>query len=310
MVLAGGPDREREVSLVSGQQVAQALGQKGHEVRLRDIRPDDLSALEEFAAWRGDVIFLAMHGAWGEGGELQRVLEQRRLPYFGCRSEAAALCMDKAKTKDVLAAHGVPTPAYEVLEPGQPMTIPAPVVLKPLNEGSSIGVAICRTPEKAQRMRDELGEQYGTLMAEAFVTGMEMTCGVVGAPGTPTDPGSEIALPPVKIVPATEFYDYEAKYLRDDTEYVFDALSAEATDAVKRVALRSHQVCGCRHLSRVDFMVDAQGTPWVLEINTIPGFTTHSLVPKAAAKAGIPFADLCDRLARLALSDDAREAAA
>jgi D-alanine-D-alanine ligase len=305
MVLAGGPDREREVSLVSGEQVEHALRQGGHDVRRRDILPDDLAALDEFEAWSGDVLFLALHGAWGEGGQLQQIIERRGLPFFGCRADAAALCMDKARTKDALLAAGLPTPAYQTLGPGEPLAIPAPLVLKPISEGSSIGVHICRTDEQATRLRERLGVEYGTVMAEAFIVGTEMTCGVIGNPD-----GSETALPPVKIVPTTEFYDYDAKYLRDDTQYVFDALPAAVLDEVRRVALEAHRVCGCRHLSRVDFMVDAAGRPWVLEINTIPGFTSHSLVPKAAARAGIDFPTLCAQLAHLALRTATRDAAA
>ena len=308
MVLAGGPDREREVSLVSGQQVEAALLAKGHDVRRRDILPDDLSALDEFRAWRGDTLFLALHGAWGEGGALQRILDTRSLPYFGCRADAAALCMDKAATKDVLVRLGIPTPRYEVLEPGQPMTFKAPVVIKPLNEGSSIGVAICKTQEKADRMRAELGGQYGRVLVEEMIVGTEMTCGVIELPGTPGKSAHQ-ALPPVKIVPATEFYDYEAKYLRDDTQYLFDALPAAVLDEVKRQAVAAFKACGCRHLSRVDFMIDQAGRPFVLEINTIPGFTSHSLVPKAAAHMGLPFPELCDRLAHIAVQNAARDAA-
>lgn len=296
MVLAGGPDAEREVSLISGQQVAKALEERGHDVRLRDILPTDTAALDEFQQWRGDVVFLAMHGSWGEGGALQKLLEDRRLPYFGCDSKAGALCMDKAATKEVLIRHGLPTPPHQVVHRGETLAMPAPVVIKPLCEGSSIGVSICKDEAKAQRVLGEMLAKYDRVLVEKFIRGMEMTCGVIGGPR-----GDE-PLPPVQIVPATEFYDYEAKYLRDDTKYIFDIdLPQAALDRVKALALQAHAACGCRHLSRVDFMVEPDGTPWILEINTIPGFTTHSLVPKSAAHAGIAWLDLCERLARLAL---------
>lgn len=296
MVLAGGPDRERPVSLVSGEQVASALTQAGHDVRLRDVMPDDLASLDECTEWNGDGLFLALHGSWGEGGGLQKILEERRLPYFGCTAAAASLCMDKAATKERLRDHGLPTPDWQVLQPGDALTIPAPLVLKPLREGSSIGIAICKDDATARAKAAELGTQYGELLAERFVRGKEITVGVIGAPGRPDE-----ALPPVQIIPATEFYDYEAKYLRDDTRYVFDALPRPVLEELQRLAVASHAACGCRHLSRVDFLVDEGHRPWVLEINTIPGFTSHSLVPKSAAHAGLDFPTLCDRLARLAV---------
>ena len=296
MVLAGGPDRERPVSLASGQQVAEALSRGGHDVRLRDVQPDDLAALDEFEQWPGDALFLAMHGPWGEGGHLQRILDQRGLRYFGCRADAAALCMDKAATKDVLMRHDLPTPGYQVLDVGEPMTLPAPVVIKPLSEGSSFGVTICRDQPTADRVRQELGDEYGRLLVEQFVAGVEVTVGIIGGPN------ADEALPPVQIVPAAEFYDYDAKYARDDTQYLFDIdLPADVLDQVQRLALQAHRVCGCRDLSRVDFMIDRDHRPWIIEINTIPGFTSHSLVPKAAAHAGIAWEHLVDRLIRLAV---------
>lgn len=296
MVLAGGPDRERQVSLASGRQVADALVRRGHAVRLRDIGPDDHAALDEFTAWPGDALFLALHGPWGEGGGLQRILDQRNLPYFGSRADAAALCMNKAATKDVLAQHSLPTPAYQVVEDDQPLTLPAPIVIKPLNEGSSFGVTVCPDQPTADRTRRELAGQYRQLLVEQFITGIELTVGILGGPD------GDQPLPPVQIVPATGFYDYQAKYTRDDTQYLFDIpLPADVLDQIKRLALKAHTVCGCRHLSRVDFMVDRDARPWIIEINTIPGFTSHSLVPKAAAHAGIPWDTLVDRLLRLAL---------
>ncbi len=296
MVLAGGPDRERPVSLVSGEQVAGALRERGHDVRLCDVLPDDLAALDDFGRWGGDGLFLAMHGPWGEGGGLQRVLEARGLPYFGCTAAAAELCMDKAATKERLRAHGLPTPAWQVVDTADTLTLAAPLVLKPLREGSSIGIAICRDAAAAGAKKAELTAQYGELLAEQFIRGKEMTVGVIGAPGR----GDE-AMPPVQIIPATEFYDYDAKYLRDDTRYVFDALPPAVLGELQRLAVAAHAACGCRHLSRVDFLVDEDHRPWILEINTIPGFTSHSLVPKCAARAGIDFPTLCERLAHLAV---------
>ncbi|MEX0744986.1 MAG: D-alanine--D-alanine ligase [Phycisphaeraceae bacterium] len=296
LVLAGGPDREREVSLNSGSEVAAALREAGHEVRESDVLPDDVTALDAFNDWPGDVIFPVLHGRWGEGGGLQRLLDQRALPYVGCRATAAALCMDKAATKAVLDEHGLPTPAYETLRPGQPATLAPPVVVKAVNEGSSIGLSICHNTTDRNGAILTLGEQYAHLLVERYVAGMELTVGVIeDAAGQPE------ALPALEIVPAEGYYDYQAKYQRDDTQYRFDiALPAATLAELRRLALRAYEVLGVRHLGRVDFLVDAEHRPWLLEVNTIPGFTGHSLLPMAARQAGLPLPALVDRLVRLA----------
>lgn len=295
MVLAGGPDREQPVSLISGAQVNQALKQAGHEVLQCDIGPQDLSALDKFMDWQGDVIFPVLHGAWGEGGPLQSVLDQRSLCYVGCRSTAARAAMNKVQTKELMVAHRLPTPAYETLESGRRRTLAPPLVLKPPAEGSSIDIAICRDNRQARLARTRLGRRHAMLLAEAFIDGLELTVGVLEM-----EKGI-VALPPIQIVAATDFYDFEAKYDRDDTQYLFDIdLPQDVLDRARELAIRTHYVVGCRHMSRVDFVVDVHNEPWILEINTIPGFTTHSLLPMAAAQAGIPMLDLVDRLVRLA----------
>jgi D-alanine-D-alanine ligase len=295
LVLAGGPDRERPVSLRSGERVAHALREAGHEVRQSDILPDDLSALDAFEQWGGDVIFPVLHGSWGEGGPLQRLLDARGLRYVGCRAEAAELCMDKLRTKQVLAQRGLPTPAFETLRKGQVPTLPLPLVLKAPREGSSIDLVICRDSVALHAGLEDLYQRHRTLLAEAFITGKELTVGVIGRSG------SEQVLPPIQIVPATEFYDYEAKYTRDDTQYLFDIDEPPTVlSDVKAVALAVYRALGCRHLSRVDVMLDAQHRPWVLEVNTIPGFTDHSLLPKAARETGLAMPALVDMLVQLA----------
>ncbi|MEX2544296.1 MAG: D-alanine--D-alanine ligase [Phycisphaeraceae bacterium] len=297
LVLAGGPDRERDVSLASGQQVTDALTEAGHDVRQRDIAPDDLAALDEFADWPGDVIFPALHGRWGEGGGLQSILDERGLPYVGSRAPAAALCMDKHLTKQLLARHDIPTPEHELLEPDQPPTIGPPAVLKPVDEGSSIGMAICHDAAELEAARRELAPQYPSLMLERYVTGMEITVSVLETPGTY---GPE-PLPPIHVVPATAFYDYDAKYERDDTQYHFDIdLPGLVLAEIQRLALVVCELVEARHLARVDFIVDERQQPWILEINTMPGLTSHSLLPKAAAHAGLDMPAMTDRLARLA----------
>lgn len=302
LVLRGGPDRERPVSLQSGGQVAQALRDAGHSVIESDVMPDNLSAIENANADRVDVVFPVLHGPWGEGGPLQAILEESGLPFVGCKADAAARCMDKWAAKQVARELGIPTAEAEVLtSASQARTVKAPVVVKALDEGSSFGMAICHTEAEADAAVAELLGQYQQVMAERFIEGDELTVGVI-AGLDPSDPNLPGALPVIKIVPAADFYDYEAKYTRDDTQYLFDAEPPEVLQLVQDYAVRAFRGLGCRHLARVDFMLDAQKRPWLLEANTMPGFTSHSLVPKAAAEQGILFPELCDRLVRMAMS--------
>ena len=298
MVLAGGPDRERPISLESGHAVAEALCRVGHDVRRCDIGPHDLSALEAWERWRGDVVFPVLHGSWGEGGPLQQILRQRGIPHVGCGPQAARLCMDKHKAKLALVRHGLPTPAFELVTAPQQPAITPPLVVKAPCQGSSIDLMVCHDAERLGQARHELGH-HRVLLVEQFVFGKEMTVGVVAG-----DRGDQ-ALPPIWIVPGGDFYDFDAKYRRDDTQYVIDPhqinLSALVMDQLKQLAVKAHGVLGCRHMSRVDFIVDNQGQPWILEVNTIPGFTRHSLLPKAAAFSGLTLFELVDRLVGLAV---------
>ena len=299
MVLAGGPDRERPVSLKSGQSVSGALCQAGHEVRLHDIGPDDLSALEESTHWGGDVIFPVLHGPWGEGGALQAILDQRSVPYVGSTETAARLCMDKQTTKQALLKYDLLTPDSRLVRRGQTLGMHPPLVIKPLREGSSFGVAICHQQAEVGQALDRLFGEYDELLVETFIAGKELTVGVIDEPG-----GSQ-ALEPIEIAPTTPFYDYQAKYDRSDTRYLVGAeqidLPAAVLENMQQVAERTHRLLGCRHVSRVDFIVDRQHQPWILEVNTMPGFTDHSLLPKAAAHAGIPLSALVDSLVQLAV---------
>jgi D-alanine-D-alanine ligase len=298
MVLSGGPDRERDVSLNSGNEVAKALREAGHKVVQRDILPNNLSALDEFASLGCQVIFPVMHGSWGEGGPLQELLDARGVPYVGCRAPAAALCMDKHRTKAALVQAGLPTPAFELLTAAKRRTIRPPLVFKPLREGSSIDLAICEDAEQARRARHRLSTRYPELLAEQYIRGRELTVGVIA---DPTVEGGVRALPPIQIVPAVEFYDYDAKYDRNDTQYLFDIdLPEEVLSQIAMICIEAFTTLGCRHLARVDLMVDRQDQPWILEVNTIPGFTTHSLLPKAANHAGMPMPVFVDYLVRMA----------
>lgn len=289
-VLAGGPSAEREVSLESGAAVADALRRSGHRVRLADVSPDDLHALDAPA----DVIFPALHGAFGEDGTLQRILEQRGLAFVGSGSAASALAMDKAACKRRVAELGIPTPAYEVLDQARVPGIKPPAVVKPVDQGSSVGAHIARDAAALREAVRQTVEQFGRALVEAFIEGAEITIGML----------DDRPLPAIRIRPGRDFYDYEAKYRDARTEYCFDTgLEAAVLEQLATLSLRAFEHIGCRHLARVDWIVDAAGQPWFLEINTLPGFTSHSLLPKAAARAGIGFEALCDRLVRMALRD-------
>ncbi len=300
LVLMGGPDREREVSLKSGAAVAAGLLDAGHRV-IKHIMAGahDLAPLDAFLnAHPQGVVFPALHGRFGEGGELQWLLTSKNARFVGCRTEAAARCMDKAAAKAVLVDAGLPTPGSELLTRAAPTrTRPAPVVVKAVEEGSSIGLEICASDEAADAAIARLHRDYEELLVEDFIKGAEITVGVIEDASAPS--GLRM-LPPIQIVPATAFYDYDAKYLRDDTQYKFDtSLSETQVAEIAQLAARAFRILGCRHLARIDFMVDARG-PWFIEANTMPGFTDHSLLPKAAARAGLPFAALVDHLVRLA----------
>lgn len=303
LVLRGGPDRERDVSLDSGGQVAQALRDGGHTVYERDITPDDLSALSDGKQLGVQAVFPVLHGPWGEGGPVQAILEEAGFAYVGCQEAAARLCMDKWETKQALQELRLPTAEAELINKNDKRQLGAPCVVKALDEGSSYALKICHSDEDADAAVARLFEEHDRLMVERFVAGKELTVGVIeGLPDDGEPSEGPTALPPIHIVPAVEFYDYEAKYTRDDTQYHFDIdLDPACIQAVADTAKQAFETLGCRHLARIDFIVDDQFNAYILEANTMPGFTSHSLVPKAAKQMGLTFPDLCEHLVRLAL---------
>lgn len=292
IVLRGGPSAEREISLISGSAVAQGLREAGHDVYESDISPTDLSALDRPA----DVIFPVLHGAFGESGELQEILESRRLKFVGSGSRASRIGIDKVATKEVWRRAGLPTPPWKVVRAGDAMPeIEGACVVKAIGSGSSIDVFVCKAPTEAPAQAGEalraVLSRHPLAMVEAFVDGIELTVGIL----------EDSALPPIRIVPKGEFFDFEAKYKSSETEHRFDTGLPDAlVRQVQELALAAHRAVGCRDLSRVDVLVDRRSQPYLIEINTLPGFTPKSLLPEAAAKAGIPFVQLVDRLARRA----------
>ena len=300
LVLGGGPDAEREVSLNSAAGVAEALRNSGRwEVIAKTI---DRITLSELKALPGDVIFPVLHGAFGEGGPMQDLMEQDGRPYVGCRPAAARLAMDKMASKLAAARAGIPTAEACVLNvKDDACPLPLPVVVKPVHDGSSVGLHIVKCDKcwatAKPTVRDDVRAKPGrAYMAERFIAGKELTVGMLD--GKP--------LPIIHIAPADGPYDYEAKYTRNDTQYNIDpGLPAGVSDNVKGYAKKLFDMIGARHVSRVDFLLEPSGQSWLLEINTMPGFTSHSLVPKAAKHTGIEMPELCARLAEMAARDHA-----
>ena len=292
-VLCGGPSAEREVSLDSGRAVAGALRRRGHEVFVADIGPEQLEALDQPA----DVVFPALHGPFGEDGTVQRMLAERGLPFVGADATASALAMDKVATKEAVRAARIDTPAFEMWSAGTRAArrlpeLALPVIVKPVDQGSSVATTIVREPGAFLPAVEMALRQFGRALVEQFIVGEEITVGILGR-----EP-----LPPICIRPKREFYDYQAKYRDDATEYLFDAgYPARVFEQAQALSQRVFECLGCRHLARVDWMVDRVERLWFLEINTLPGFTSHSLVPKAAAHAGVCFEDLVERLVFMAL---------
>jgi D-alanine-D-alanine ligase len=299
LVLGGGPDAERAVSLVSSRAVADALGgvpgYRAHYAVIERISGAELGAMP------GRVIFPVLHGAYGEGGPLQDLLVADGRPFVGCGPLAARMAMDKLATKVAAARIGVPTAAcaaFNGADPGCPLAFP--VVMKPVHEGSSVGVHFARNAAEWERahglvLADQAAHpRRGYMIERAILGGRELTVGLIDGK----------ALAPIEIKPAVAFYDYEAKYHSDDTRYLTDPdLPSGVKPAIQKYAERLFAELGCRHLARADFILDSSGEPWLLEINTMPGFTGHSLLPMAAGHAGLSFGALAAKLVELAMRD-------
>lgn len=306
LVLAGGPDAERAVSLASAKAVAAALRER-YAVEYHEIDRPDAASL---AALPGDVVFPVLHGRWGEGGPLQDLLEADGRPYVGSGPRAARLAMDKLASKLAAARCGVTTAAAGVLNADDPTPpIDLPVVIKPVFEGSSVGLHICRDLDgwDAAVRAVRADGRTDVYMVERFVAGREVTQPLVEIEGVLT------AMPAVEIVPAAGSYDYAAKYERTDTRYVVGPeLPPGVAERMASASLAIARAMGVRHLARVDFILPAGiggCEPSFLEINTMPGFTATSLLPKAAATRGLDMPGLCALLVEAAATNNAPEVA-
>ncbi|HWR56144.1 MAG TPA: D-alanine--D-alanine ligase [Negativicutes bacterium] len=304
VVLMGGPSTEREVSLRTGGAIYQALSAMGCQVTTLEL---DRNVAAKLQAESPDVVFIAVHGKYGEDGVVQGVLDLLDIPYTGSGVLASALAMDKAMSKKIFLASGVPTPAATFFGAAERAAgsmalskdvladFALPVVVKAATQGSSIGVTIVDRPDTLAAAIDEAFGYSETVVVEQFIAGREVTVTVLGNERPE-------ALPIIEIAPKTGRYDYQSKYTKGATEYIVPArLAPEVYAALQKSAVKAHRALGCKGVSRVDFIVGPDGKFYALEVNTIPGMTETSLVPKAAAAAGMEFGDFLLRLIDLAV---------
>ncbi|STY91331.1 D-alanine--D-alanine ligase [Moraxella bovis] len=286
-VVCGGFSAEREVSLNSGRAVLNALLLKGVDAHHFDPQETDISNLREY-----DRVFNVLHGTFGEDGSLQGVLDGFKIPYTGCGVLASAIAMDKFRCRLVWQSLGLPNVPYVVLHDDSDFDaveadFGLPLFVKPASEGSSVGVMMIEETGGLAKAYPKLKQYHGEILAEKAITGGEYACSLLG----------DDVLPSIRIIPKGKFYDYEAKYLRDDTVYQCPSdLTSEQEREMGELAKRAFSAMGGRGWSRVDFLKSDDGKLYVLEINTVPGMTDHSLVPMAAKEAGIEFADLCVKI--------------
>ena len=290
-VLMGGPGSEREVSLATGRGVSKALRSLGAEVVEIDVRSENFQLPRDV-----DLAFNTIHGTFGEDGQLQRILDRRGIAYTGDGVSGSEIAFDKIHTKQKFQEHGITTPSWEVIHPGERPTIPLPIVVKAPRQGSTVGVIIVKNGSEIDSAIREAAKYGRELLIEKFVSGRELTIGILG----------DQALPILEIIPKGGFYDFNNKYpflnpqAGGGAEHVCPAnIDAEKTKEIQALSLRAFRSAGLQVYARVDAILSETGQPFILEINTIPGMTEASLLPEAAAAAGIGYDDLCARIIAL-----------
>jgi D-alanine-D-alanine ligase len=304
-VLMGGASAEREISLLSGNGVLQALRSKGVDAYAFDPAERELSELKKEGFAR---CFIALHGRFGEDGTVQGALELLGIPYTGSGVMASSIAIDKVMTKRVWMAEGIPTPRYKVLHQGNferheaieiPDALGLPLIVKPAREGSSLGVTKVMGYSGMTEAVDLAGQLDADILCEECIEGDEVTCPVIG------DGADARALPVIRIVAPEGNYDYQHKYFTDDTHYLVPSgLPAGEEETIQALVLKAYRVLGCRGWGRIDVMIDSKTRkPYLLEINTSPGMTGHSLVPMSARAAGTSYEDLCLQILSLAALD-------
>jgi len=298
-VLAGGVGTEREISIQSGNCVAAALKQTPISVIQADITPDNLAILDDCSI---DVFFLALHGRFGEDGRLQQILEDKQLCYTGSGPEASRLAFDKMASKKAFLSAGVAVPPAVTFSANADWPLPDEqlkkmgdmFVVKPVTQGSSFGISIINDMKKVPAIAAECLTEFGDCMVEKFVPGSFFTVGIL----------LDQALPIIEVQTERSFYDFDAKYADKHTKYLFDTISDVAMAAnIKAAALDCFSALGCRHFARVDFILADDGIAYALELNSIPGLTSHSLLPKAAQDAGLSMSELCVKIVEAAVAE-------
>jgi len=290
-VMMGGLSREREISLKTGKAILKALTEKGYTVTAIDVGED---IGEKLVRGKIEYAFLALHGRFGEDGTIQGMLELMRIPYTGSAVLASALAMHKIMAKKFFLCEKIPTPRFEVFQREEikkglqrKISLPLPVVVKPAREGSTIGISIVRKEEELIPAFKKAMEYDEEILIEEFMKGKEITVGIL----------EDIPLPMIEIVPKSGFYDFHSKYTKGETQYILPArISREKYLYAQEISLKAFQTLGCSGVARVDLMTDENENPFVIDVNTMPGMTETSLLPKAASYAGIPFEDLVERI--------------
>ena len=287
-VIMGGPSAEREVALASGRRVAEALAERGHSVASLDWTGADQNLWADLRRERVEVTFVALHGTLGEDGCIQGLLECAGIPYTGSGVLASALAMDKVASRRVFMEESIETPRWTVYQgPADVARIGLPLVVKPSREGSSVGITFVRDESQLDPALQLAQRLHGVVLLEELVVGREIEVAVLDG----------VVLGDVEIRPAGEFYDYAAKYQRTDTQYLVPApLSAAERQLCHDLARRAHLALGCAGVTRTDLLLSSSGRAVCLEIDTLPGLTDRSLVPKIAAQAGLDFPSLCERI--------------
>jgi D-alanine-D-alanine ligase len=277
--------------LRTGKAILRALTEKGYQALAIDVSQD---IAETLIKEKIDIAFIALHGRFGEDGTIQGMLELMRIPYTGSGVLASALALHKIMAKKFFLCENIPTPTYEVFQreeieknPPRTTSLPLPLVVKPAREGSTIGVSIVRKEEELVPALKEAGKYDEEILVEEFMKGKEITVGIL----------EDIPLPIIEIAPKSGFYDYHSKYTKGETEYIIPArIPREKYLYAQEVSLKAFQVLGCSGCARVDLMTDEDGNPFVIDVNTMPGMTETSLIPKAAGYAGISFEELVERI--------------
>jgi len=303
LVLMGGWSEEREVSLKSGKAVYNGLKQAGYDVVCMDLNRENIGDIIKI---KPDVVFIALHGKFGEDGTVQGYLELAGIPYTGSGVEASAVCINKALSKKIFTYEGIPTAPYmlvtqailtdEIVEDIKSQ-IGIPVVIKAATQGSSIGTYIVKEPREIMNAIKSALTYSDEVVIEKYIDGIQLTVAVIGNQ-------NPVILPPIEITSKNDFYDYESKYTPGMCEHIIPArIEEQLNHKIEEISKQVYEKMGCRGFARIDFMVDREGNPFVLEVNTIPGMTEMSLVPDAARAAGFTFESLVDKIIKLAVNE-------